>query len=601
MKTSAEKATHYAKVLSTRTVAAELIPADNRFGAPDYCSTWEVQGYVSDRAPKDVTVRDVFTDAAMFGKNGWAYLFPEDIRKDLIITICDAWDLPFSENGVDQSGYFGSFLLDETKFPNYGVTPLERIKTFSKKIKEAGWKGLGLWICCQEDMAHRLPGGKFNKEFWIEKIQWSKEAGIVYWENDWGDYGYTFPWREFISDAAQRLYPELIIEHCVCRPGTNDRLGACDSADLAKEMVDCTAFSDVFRTYDVTTQLTAATTTERISRLLKDGHSLVGPSRGYVCCEDELYMAAALGFTVGIMRHKVSRPNVLDEVIRCIRWHRLAPAFDINDYKSHISEEILTDSWQFTNDTWDASVRNALVHQHAPAAIGRGIALPTASGGEERPRVLASRNSITGAISIATLRRTTVGNANHLVYADVELNAGALTGPVGIFGVYKSLTLRFDRPILGLQIVAQDLAGGNVYDITDLVDISDNSLTVDGELLLKIGTEAASSNDISEPGLILQIGTAADWAAPPSARRHTASKTYHISIPEGEGYRIVAEKAVAQRTESFSFTLEIAEGYDGSWRMVTANSFPLTCKNGQYTIGNILADQEIRVFGVRKK
>lgn len=575
-----------------------LIPSQSSRDNLDYCSTWDMQGGWLVNQPTHITVRDVFTDEAMFGENGWAYHFPEDVRKELIVTICDGWDLPYSINGKDQRGYFGSFIIDPVKFPGYGDTPQERLKTFSRKVKEAGWKGLGLWICCHEDAAHRLPNNQFNADYWIEKLRWSKDAGILYWENDWGDYAWTDEWRQFLSDMAQRIYPELIIEHITGNLGTNDARNTGNCADKAPAMVHCAAYSDVFRTYDVTTQLTCATTTERVARLLKDGYSMVGPQKGIICCEDEMYMAATMGFSIGIMRNKLRAVRMLDEVVRCVHWHRLAPTFEIGATDVDISEEILTDAWHFTMDTWDATIQNTLVKQHAPAAIGRGVQRPEVVGGTEKPRLLASRNPITGALSIATMRRTSEGNANHLVYADIAWNVGALTGPVGVFGVYNSLTMTFDRDLTGLQILAQDLMGGTALDVTAECVVCGNVLKVPGNLITYIGTMEGTPGDVSEPGLMLQIGQPEDWTCAPKTQPRTRTEMYRMVLSEGEGYRIVAQENTVERMGSFSFRVEILPGYDNLWMMVTANDLPLQEKDGVYTIDRILADQVIRVHRV---
>jgi hypothetical protein len=60
--------------------------------------------------------------------------------------------------------------------------------------------------------------------------------------------------------------------------------------------------TDVYRTYDVTSILSLLTTLDRVSEMLKgaEGHSEV---HGLLNVEDEVYVAAALGCTMGILRH----------------------------------------------------------------------------------------------------------------------------------------------------------------------------------------------------------------------------------------------------------------------------------------------------------
>ena len=57
--------------------------------------------------------------------------------------------------------------------------------------------------------------------------------------------------------------------------------------------------TDVYRTYDVTSILSLPTTLDRLAEMLKgaEGHSEV---RGLMNVEDEVYVAAAMGCTMGI-------------------------------------------------------------------------------------------------------------------------------------------------------------------------------------------------------------------------------------------------------------------------------------------------------------
>ena len=460
-----------------------LVPTAPLADSADYFCTWGTQSIVCGNGK---TVRDVLTDEALFGANGWAYFFDAETRRDLTIVLDDGWDLPYSDNGTDNADYYGSFILDETKFPNYGETYPQRLKTLVDKFKAAGWKGVGVWVCCQEDAVHRA-GSTWDAAYWAERILWCREAGISYWKIDWGDYCGSTEWRRLISDLAERLYPELVIEHIVPMRGTNDAFGLGDITSLLNQMAEISSFSDVFRTYDVTTQLSMATTFERNARLLAASRNLKGDQLGLINCEDELYLAAALGLSGGIMRSEVNRIAPTDEAARMVRWHRIAPSYDANAYPAAVSDTVLTDTWHFNNDTWDSSINQSTVQQHAPAAVSRGIDLPTANG-QEVPFLAASRNPLSGAISVGSFRRTSQESQNHLVYSDVSLNVGALTGKIGVFGVYESLTLTFDTELTGKRILAQDLLGCAAYDITDFVEVNGSTLKIAGDLLQYLGT-----------------------------------------------------------------------------------------------------------------
>ena len=95
------------------------------------------------------------------------------------------------------------------------------------------------------------------------------------------------------------------------------------------------SFADVFRTYDVTAHLSMATTVDRAAELLAGApHAPTG--RALLNAEDEVYLVAALGCALCVMRHGVWRGHEinydpqawrhsLDEVTRAVRWQRLAP------------------------------------------------------------------------------------------------------------------------------------------------------------------------------------------------------------------------------------------------------------------------------------
>ena len=110
-------------------------------------------------------------------------------------------------------------------------------------------------------------------------------------------------------------------------------------------------------------------------------------------------------------------------------------------------------------------------HQLRAGGITRGgLPLPTvkvATG--EPPFVIASRHP-NGALTIATLGRTVCISPDDRKYgmplADITLAAGKLTGPIGIFGRYQTLTLTFDAPMAGRTILAQDILDTQAKDIT---------------------------------------------------------------------------------------------------------------------------------------
>jgi hypothetical protein len=208
------------------------------------------------------------------------------------------------------------------------------------------------------------------------------------------------------------------------------------------------------------------------------------PKTGYLNCEDEVYIAAVLGGTMGIMRTPMvglrpgDDPDIylkgprnlkkrMDEVVRAVRWQRIASAFGAGISDTHLDSRLLTDTYKFPSgefwtsaEDWDASYKsvNKIVPQSAPARVTRGLPLPEVKCNEEPPYVLASRNP-NGAVSIGTLGRINSAKGYHFPEADVSLKIGQITGKIGVFGHYKSLTLILDKPIRVSKIYAQDLAG----------------------------------------------------------------------------------------------------------------------------------------------
>jgi hypothetical protein len=239
--------------------------------------------------------------------------------------------------------------------------------------------------------------------------------------------------------------------------------------------------------------------------------------------EDEVYVAAAMGCTMGILRHPLvgMRPGKdpdlffngprrtkqrMDEVVRALRWQRIAPPFSPGLGSVTVSDEILTDSWFFERgQTWQSEIIGTTVRQGAPAGIARNIGLPSVSAVGDSPFVLATRFP-NGAVAIAAQERTQIGNAWHMPACDVTLSVADAPGPFGIFGYFASLTLATDKPLHGKRVLAQDLAGNEAIDISSAVHIQGKDLYVPGEVIRRIGLHSATSGDISAPGLVIAIG-----------------------------------------------------------------------------------------------
>jgi hypothetical protein len=466
--------------------------------APDYFCTWNIQGYTSNYS-SSINMRKEMREQNIFGTEiyqGWIKMFSR-LHKDLYLVLDDTWDTPL-ENG--DKNYYGSLILDTARFHSIkGLSPEQSLYSLSEKTKQAGWKGLGLWICAQQ-----APNDKTEDSigYWTERLKWMDKAGINYWKVDWGKNSKNAAWRTWLTKLGKQIAPKLIIEQAMTPT--------------------VMATADVYRTYDVENIIAIPHTIDRIAKLLS--YLPNGDAISVINCEDEPYIAAGTGSAIGIMRHEFngSLPNQkqdhafppvgrdlksrLDEVVRVVMWHRIALPFGISKTENYIDTVQLYDYWLMQNDeTWVkdhiAGFRNAW---QAPAIISRGLMKPMVSlqnGDTLKPYILASHYP-NGAIAIASIGRT-IGRAYFTPRADVVLKVSKNDQPFGIFGHFNSLTIEVDQLTPFNKILAQDLAGNTASDITNQIIRKGNKFTIPGSVIDLIGLAAASKGDKSEPGLVL--------------------------------------------------------------------------------------------------
>lgn len=171
-----------------------------------------------------------------------------------------------------------------------------------------------------------------------------------------------------------------------------------------------------------------------------------------------------------------------------------------------MSAEILTDDWTFQRgQTWESGIVGQCVRQGAPAIIARNLELPEVKAEGEQPFVFAARFP-NGAIALGAQERTFSDRAWIMPNAEVTLEVGDASGPFAIFGQPAGVTLRFSSAVKGKRVFAQDLAADHAEDITEAVRTDDRSLYLPGSLISKIGVKAATPDDLSSPGMILNFG-----------------------------------------------------------------------------------------------
>jgi hypothetical protein len=195
----------------------------------------------------------------------------------------------------------------------------------------------------------------------------------------------------------------------------------------------------------------------------------------------------------------------MDEVVRAIRWQRIAPPFSPGLGSVKLSDETLTDTWVFEHgQTWQSELIGATVRQGAPACVSRNIALPVVKAKGDKPFVFATKFP-NGAVAIAAQERTQVGNAWYMPAFDVTLSVSDAPGPFGVFGDFDELTLILAGTLQGKRILAQDLAGDEAHDISNQVQVHGTSLRIPGRIIREVGLQKATAGDISAPGLVIAI------------------------------------------------------------------------------------------------
>lgn len=481
-----------------------LVP-DTKNPSPDYYCTWQTQLYAtSDGKPKAqraiIGEKSLFEDKKPFG---WAYFY-EKAREDLFLVMDDSWDVPLSGD----PSFYGSLLLSKEKFPEDFLEAdgnVQAMKHLVSRIREIGWKGLGGWI--HAGASQTFQKNLSEEEYWKTRLREADESGLSYWKVDWGPRAGNALFRKMLTLLGKELAPTLTIEHAV-----------------TKEAI---AFSDVYRTYDVPALMSIPITMEKLASFSdiprENFHALLN-------CEDEVYMAAAGGFVMGVMRHPYaggfmdgkadpSFPSVhrnlktkMFEVVRAVKWHRIAPAF-CGDVE--VSKNFLEDSWHFLHpheemEAWwfdmpmiKDHMQNGVLTKSAPSAIARNCDLPYVFADEKGmvPYVVVAKNP-NGVFSVATLGRTRE-RSYQIPHCDISIYIGNAE-TVGVFGEYRTLVLQTDRERCP-RVLMQDLASDYAYDVTARVSFAHGFLTVSGDLISQIGKSAQPASDTSEPGVVIVL------------------------------------------------------------------------------------------------
>ena len=139
----------------------------------------------------------------------------------------------------------------------------------------------------------------------------------------------------------------------------------------------------------------------------------------------------------------------------------------------------------------------------APAAVARNMPLPEVFAEREKPFVLSSIHPDTGALCVAVTPRTFPAGVDITPPAAIRVQGASTEKPIGVFGSFTSLSVDFESPAENCRVYAQNLTGDTAVDVTAQVSLSGCRMTVDGDLMRRLG---APENDTSGiPAIVLQL------------------------------------------------------------------------------------------------
>ncbi len=485
--------------------------------APNYWCTWSAQAMAAkwqteeDRARRNGSEmnsmqRHALDEKMLFDAPGFLTHGFDEVRSELWVVLDDGWDVPYQiPRYVEVNGKkadhpaFGAIDPDPQRFPSCsGTTGEQRMKSLNEKVRAQGWRGVGFWIACAPPRNPPYDEQAWAK-FYRERLRWSHEAGIGLWKIDWGAQAANIPFRKMLTDLGREEAPSMVIEQSFPQgPFLDQRLEREKSPQVL-------AFADLFRTYDI---IMRATTIARCGLLLT---LPAGSGQGVLNVEDDPLVAAGLACTVGIMRHPLWNGEAEGEVTRLIRWQRLAPPYGVGLAGFKSSERVNTDrrpvpklsAWALgaLKSSHSTSEDGKYAVQAAPAVMARGLPLPEVRCDGEWPFVMANRNP-NGCISIATEERDLGELGAVWPEADITLDVGGAEKPIGIFGRYRSLTLRLSQPLGARRVWLQDLKASEARDVTDQLTADGNAITLSKELLEQVGKSDPKQRSL---GLVMAI------------------------------------------------------------------------------------------------
>ena len=156
-------------------------------------------------------MRDAINEEYLFGDEALYHFYKREFREGLIFMLDDGWDVPYGSEHHGGEEFYGSLHPDAEKFKSLGDTPLERLCNMSKKIKELGYVGLGLWI--SPNYGKKDENGNIDYEdvrrYWEDRAELCHKADILYWKVDWGKFQRDGKYREIMTESCRKKAPGL--------------------------------------------------------------------------------------------------------------------------------------------------------------------------------------------------------------------------------------------------------------------------------------------------------------------------------------------------------------------------------------------------------
>ena len=486
----------------------------------NYWCSWRTQSTALENEElrkKGYNLRNRIDEEFLFGNIGVLSKYFEPIRGDITVVLDDGWDVPIDPPDRKGIGIFGSLEVNTHRFPSTQGSPKERLKQLADRIRALGYGGVGLWIACQMPYDDENPGDidlNREREYWEERAVWCDYADISYWKVDWGRSCKSAEYREMMTDVVKKYAPRLFIEHAYTQPAYDAPYESRLSDKERSERIGKTlSVSDFFRAYDVVPEFRYTTMFGRVAEILENFVGVRENCLGIMNIEDPVQIGAALGCSLGIMRHQIEEQRAVrqtlvtpfEDAVRALMWQRIAPPFGVHKSDFQIAKAMVTDVWDYpvTKERQWPYLSGTRIVQNSPAAISRGLDLPIVETEGELPLVGCSKHP-NGAVAVGSFPRTFNGKLNTHIPAHVTISGADTDAPIGVFGFYKSLTVVFNQTPKG-RLMAQDLAGENAIDVSDRVRLDGNKLTIPGELITEIGLAAARDLVYETPGAIFKF------------------------------------------------------------------------------------------------